>query len=589
MPRDIPPALLSLIQSSGYPPLPNISDLEQIRSTLIDYSDSISRPIPSPSDEALRIKKEKKRKEREDEERERAAIEANEKAGLKLEANEKTKLPGSGPSREQAAEKKSGVSAGKTSPGVKVKRERASLSPAPSNASTAASFKPSQQPYGPQMKKKKIKRVIDSDDEALATRDRSAMLASPQPYSHPNQSTTSGLKLKLPNAPKSRPSLSVETPPPISATGLGSHIDFSLPQPARPLVPIRTEPKRPMPAGPKKQSEVDEDYSNKKAPNQVAFPTFWSAIEPYLRDIREDDLAMLNFKTDPSEAYEIPSKGRHYTEVWDEEDGNPPGTRTRVSVPNLRQQQLRKHVPSAGLTLPHFIPAQEMRDENLFDEQRGLGCLTERVVAAVVGLGRPKDDKEQRLGQTGEEIRLEPVKIDLVNMEERMKSELKAVMLLGEHEEFDPNNRDDDEVSAALRQCQRLLAAQTALNDTRKARIAEIAKQRLAYADYRAALDGVEKSIEEAWAKRLKKYGISPKKPSMNGEPGAIVGDHGEMIQLNPSGRPPVPEPLKRLVETRKNWLSSVGQVIKSRPRGELLGIPETSVYKALENKDNVS
>ena len=41
---------------------------------------------------------------------------------------------------------------------------------------------------------------------------------------------------------------------------------------------------------------MDEDFSNTKAPNQVAFTTFWSSVEPYLREVREDDLAMLGFK-----------------------------------------------------------------------------------------------------------------------------------------------------------------------------------------------------------------------------------------------------------------------------------------------------
>lgn len=81
--------------------------------------------------------------------------------------------------------------------------------------------------------------------------------------------------------------------------------------------------------------------------------------------------------------------------------------------------------------------------------------------------------------------------------------------------QFDPNNRDDDEITSALRQCQRLLVHQTAVNEARKTRLAEIAKQRLAYTEYRAALDGVEKSIEEAWLKRIKKYGLSPKKKLM--------------------------------------------------------------------------
>jgi transcriptional adapter 3 len=51
-----------------------------------------------------------------------------------------------------------------------------------------------------------------------------------------------------------------------------------------------------MKPGPKKQSEVSADYSQTKAPSQVGFPTWWNTVEPYIREIREEDLAMLTLK-----------------------------------------------------------------------------------------------------------------------------------------------------------------------------------------------------------------------------------------------------------------------------------------------------
>ena len=105
--------------------------------------------------------------------------------------------------------------------------------------------------------------------------------------------------------------------------------------------------------------------------------------------------------------------------------------------------------------------------------------------------------------------------------------------------------------------------------------MAEIARHRLAYAEYQSALEGIEKSIEAAWAKRIKKYGV--KKP---------------VVAPGSTGRPPLPENVKRLVQVRKGWLDSVGLCMRERPRGEVLGLPATTVYEGIgddEEKDERS
>ena len=114
-----------------------------------------------------------------------------------------------------------------------------------------------------------------------------------------------------------------------------------------------------------------------------------------------------------------------------------------------------------------------------------------------------------------------------------------------------------------MRQCQRQLLVQTTLNDSRKARLAEVAKDRLAFAEYTAALEGMEKSIEMGWGKRIKKYGLTPKKGA------------------NAPTKPPVQENLKRLVATRQKWISTVGQVLKEK-KGECYGLPTKSVYDGI-------
>ncbi len=94
-----------------------------------------------------------------------------------------------------------------------------------------------------------------------------------------------------------RPSASLQqtdfTPPPAHPT-----INFSLPSTSvRPLVPPRPAIPPPPKPGPKRQKDVNEDFSHSKQHNNpVQLGTFWTAVEHYLRDVSEDDLAMLGFR-----------------------------------------------------------------------------------------------------------------------------------------------------------------------------------------------------------------------------------------------------------------------------------------------------
>ena len=107
-PRSTPsytPYLLNLISSTAYPPLPLLEELESLRSSLQIQANNVSADIEK------RLRKERKRKERDD--GEAAALEANEKAGMKLEALERARA-------EAALAKKAGVG------GSTIKKERAS-------------------------------------------------------------------------------------------------------------------------------------------------------------------------------------------------------------------------------------------------------------------------------------------------------------------------------------------------------------------------------------------------------------------------------------------------------------------------------
>ncbi|RSH92232.1 hypothetical protein EHS25_008647 [Saitozyma podzolica] len=121
-----PSNLLSLITSSTYPVTPTLEELEALRVALQQQVSSnairLAENDPAERERLKKERKERKRKEREreeNEERERAALEANERAGQRLEAIERA--------RTGSASVALGTPGKQGSPaGVRIKRDRTS-------------------------------------------------------------------------------------------------------------------------------------------------------------------------------------------------------------------------------------------------------------------------------------------------------------------------------------------------------------------------------------------------------------------------------------------------------------------------------
>lgn len=140
MPRQSYPAtLLALIQSTTYPPVPGLEELELLRQALTEQTSSGPVHAGSASGENRKDKrkhddvererdKERNRDRERDREREKVALEANEKSGARLEAIERARVGGAGGAQSHGAKggPGPGSGAGSGGQGSKVKRERMS-------------------------------------------------------------------------------------------------------------------------------------------------------------------------------------------------------------------------------------------------------------------------------------------------------------------------------------------------------------------------------------------------------------------------------------------------------------------------------
>ncbi|KAG2348311.1 hypothetical protein BDR05DRAFT_875071 [Suillus weaverae] len=397
------------------------------------------------------------------------------------------------------------------------------------------------------------------------------------------------------------PSLSVPLKTSKSLGFVANHVkssfapDFTLP-PSTVLLPTRPPIPPPPVAGPSNATDVTEDFSKLKPPAQTLVNTFYSSIEPWIRGIKEEDVGFLEFTADEVEPYVIPKLGRHYLEVWEDADmamyGGP--------LPGFSSGRLGESSTSA----PKWDPSTLM-EADLLTEERSHGPLTERLMSALLpmpdstvwkGVKAAEDAMEGRPGGTGAAA-AKREKVNVVDLEERVQDTMRFHGLL--HEPPDFSTRVDDPIATALRHAQRQLRTVVAMNKARKERLAAIARDRLGYQEYLDLRSALDKSITSAYSKvqkkdepklNKKKKKISEVNGSVNGTSGASAPKPSPAaLGLGPDDdlHLIVPDHLQQLVETRRQWVASVGGVFDEKERecpGRIWDLPRRSIYEGLED-----
>jgi transcriptional adapter 3 len=143
-------------------------------------------------------------------------------------------------------------------------------------------------------------------------------------------------------------------------------------------------------------------------------------------------------------------------------------------------------------------------------------------------------------------------------------------------------------------------------NKARKERLVEIARDRLAYQEYVEARDSLDKNITTVYSKLQKKDAPKTIKKKKKGVVSA--NDHAGSEPPQPPAPTPcpaalglgpdadnkliIPDTLRDLVRTRKQWVQTVGGVFETKQKenpGRIWGVPPKSVFEGIDEEVRIA
>ncbi|KAI9361317.1 histone acetyltransferases subunit 3-domain-containing protein [Pilaira anomala] len=322
------------------------------------------------------------------------------------------------------------------------------------------------------------------------------------------------------------------------------------------------------------QSKDDVDFVRVKPKDQVPIATFWTAMEPYFRNLTEEDRAFLLEKSDNSKPFLIPPLGQYYAEQWAEEDqaigfGLHTRTPSRQSIDHTPQHKLK-------------YLQREITDENLLQDDIGSGTLTERLLSSLVAeeildpsevksfqnddnddpMSDVETDKQSKHhGRTIVELSSDPTE-EIVSFEERLRRELRYAGLFAD-DDIDWNAKEDDEICAELRTLGREFKEQVKENDFRKKKLLQVVDTQLQFEQYRQVLDTLDSQVEQGYMKRFR---LQKSKKRKTTGPKTMLSENAVFA-----------------MDKRKTWINALGGIFKDKN----MIMPTTSIYTQDENSSS--
>lgn len=287
----------------------------------------------------------------------------------------------------------------------------------------------------------------------------------------------------------------------------------------------------------------------------------------------------------------VPRENVDYQEKWAREDNQPfSNTRSeslsasqgRGSVDQINDDNIQTDHISPGplasrlLSLLKFehrsLPSENSNTANDFSSFMNDGG---NDTMDLDGLTNGQDNSDKPLPPAASVAELtgskstQQQKLEYAQADERLKMELRHLNLLGQDENPDYDAHHDDDISERLRLLQAELKRVMIVNGARKARLYDLAKERMAYQEYMTIHEDLDSQVQQAYLKRTRTLGKTKK-----GGPGGAAkpkpGTHSAAGGLAGIGvlKRDIGENARMLMDRRRRWEDCIGPVFKDMKHG---------------------